>query len=170
MEETFLMPLIRHLAENMKGVELVDEDYGQLEMIDDENRDTYPLVFPSVLVDAPDTSWDNIRGLSQKGLATVRVRLLVDCYDDTHASSGTVRRIEEREVLRRRLHSLVQGFRAESWTTGLVRVSSRFYTYNHGIKVYEASYTAEVTEMLRPDTTAIPGSSVRITIENGRMP
>jgi len=170
MEETLLMPLIRHLSENMRGVKLVDEDYGQLEMIDDENRDTYPLVFPSVLVDAPDTSWDNIRGLSQKGLATVRVRLLIDCYDDTHASSGTVRRIEEREVLRGRLHSLVQGFRAENWATGLVRVSSRFYTYNHGIKVYEASYTAEVTEMLRPDTAAIPASSVRITIENGRMP
>ena len=73
-------------------------------------------------------------------------------------------------MLRSRLHSLVQGFRADSWVSGLVRVSSRFYTYNHGIKVYEASYTAEVTEMLRPDTAAIPVSSVRITIENGRMP
>ena len=170
MEETLLMPLIRHLSENMRGVKLVDEDYGQLEMIDDENRDTYPLVFPSVLVDAPDTSWDNIKGLSQKGLATVRVRLLIDCYDDTHASSGTVRRIEEREVLRGRLHSLVQGFRAENWATGLVRVSSRFYTYNHGIKVYEASYTAEVTEMLPPETRSLPGRNVKINIENGRKP
>ena len=60
------MPLIRHLAENMKGVELVDEDYGQLEMIDDENRDTYPLVFPSVLVDAPTPHGTTSRGFRRK--------------------------------------------------------------------------------------------------------
>ena len=40
----------------------VDEDYGQLEMLDQEDRDSYPLVFPAVLVDAPDTLWSNIAG------------------------------------------------------------------------------------------------------------
>ena len=37
----------------MPGMRVVDEDYGQLEMLDQENRDSYPLVFPAVLHRCP---------------------------------------------------------------------------------------------------------------------
>lgn len=149
--EKLLESLIDLFGREMPELRTVDEDYGQLEMINQENRDTYPLTFPAVLIDAPDVSWSNIGGLSQKGTATVRVRLIIDCYDDTHYGSNTTARIAERAALRRKVHKLLQGYRIED-ITELIRTNSRFYTWDHGIKVYEQTYTGVVTELLQPET------------------
>ena len=148
--EQLLLDLINRFSQNIPELVTVDEDYGQLEMINREDRSTYPLVFPAVLIDAPDVEWSNLAGLSQKGLATIRVRLIIDCYDDTHAGSGTTALIEGRSELRARVHRLVQGFRVNQ-NTQLIRTSSRFYTWDHGIKVYEQTYTGTVTEMILPE-------------------
>lgn len=148
--ESILEDLVRLIGGSMPVMKVVDEDYGQLEFIDQESRDTYPLTFPAVLIDAPDVSWSNIGGLSQKGVATVRVRLIIDCYDDTHYTSGTVEKIAGRERIRRQLHELLQGHRVGEHSA-LIRTSSRFYTFNHGIKVYESTYTLEVTEIIEPE-------------------
>lgn len=156
--ENLLEHLVNYLGENFTDAKMVDEDYGQLEMQDDPNRDTYPLVYPAILVDAPDTSWSNIQGNNQKGEATVRVRLIIDCYDDTHYGSGTTDRIAQREAQRRQLHVLLQGHRIGD-EQALIRTASRFYTANHGIKVYEATYTVAVHEYVEeervPTTAAI---------------
>ena len=154
--EHLLESLIDLFGKQMPELRTVDEDYGQLEMINQENRDTYPLTFPAVLIDAPDVSWSNIAGLSQKGIATVRVKLIIDCYDDTHYGSHTVNKIACRAEMRQKVHKLLQGYRLEGDGT-LIRTSSRFYTWNHGIKVYEQVYTGVVTEMIEmPTTTAEP--------------
>lgn len=130
--EQLLLDLINRLSTNMPELITVDEDYGQLEMINREDRSTYPLLFPAVLIDAPDVTWSNIGGLSQKGEATVRVRLIIDCYDDTHAGSGTTRLIEGRSEMRSKVHRLLQGYRVGGAIT-LSRTSSRFYTWDHGL-------------------------------------
>ena len=70
--ERLLENLINLFGMEMPELTTVDEDYGQLEMINQENRDTYPLTYPAVLIDAPDVNWSNIAGLSQKGIATIR--------------------------------------------------------------------------------------------------
>lgn len=147
--ESLIEDLVGLVGKDMPDMKVVDEDYGQLEFIDREDRDTYPLVFPAVLIDAPDVSWSNIAGLSQKGVATVRVKLILDCYDDTHYTSGTVEKISEREMIRRRLHELLQGHRCGDGSA-LIRTSSRFYTFSHGIKVYESTYILEVSEYIEP--------------------
>lgn len=147
--EKLLKSLIELFGQEMPELATVDEDYGQLEMINQENRDTYPLTFPAVLIDAPDVMWSNIAGLSQKGDATIRVKLIIDCYDDTHYGSTTTDMIEGRAEMRRDVHKLVQGYRIDG-TTQLIRTSSRFYTWDHGIKVYEQTYTGVVTELLEP--------------------
>lgn len=139
----------------------VDEDYGQLEMLDREDRDSYPLVFPAVLVDAPDTSWSNIAGRSQTGTVTVRVRLLMDCYDDTHRGSGTTELIARRDAVRRRLHALLQGHRI-CGSSPMSRTTSRFYTAGHGIKVYESTYTLEVREFLEEPRTVTQAPAAKI--------
>jgi hypothetical protein len=149
--EHLLNDIIELIGNNMPDIRTVDEDYGQLEMLDD-SRDSYPLIFPAVLIDSPETSWENIGGLSQKGLCTVSVRLCIDCYDDTHYNSGTTGKILSREEKRRELHRLLQGH-CIGCGSALIRTSSRFYTANHGIKVYESSYTLEVTESCLPETT-----------------
>lgn len=145
--EHILMELVNLVGENMPEMKTVDEDYGQLEMIDETTRESYPLTFPAVLIDAPDTTWSNVRGKDQTGTCTVRVRLIIDCYDDTHYRSGTVDKIKERDDLRKRLHVLLQGRRITE-EGELIRTNSRFYTENHGIKVYESTYTVAVTEYI----------------------
>ena len=149
--EKLLESLIGLFGIEMPELCTVDEDYGQLEMLNQENRDTYPLTFPAVLIDAPDVMWSNIAGLSQKGTATIRVKLIIDCYDDTHYGSTTTSRIAERSAMRAKVHKLLQGYRVDGLTE-LIRTSSRFYTWDHGIKVYEQTYTGIVTEMIEPET------------------
>lgn len=157
--ENLLEYLINYFGEKMPELSTIDEDYGQLEMIDQQNRDTYPLTYPAVLIDAPDVVWSNIAGLSQKGDATIRVKLIIDCYDDTHYGSTTTDRISQRAAMRRKVHKLLQGYRVNNETT-LIRTNSRFYTWNHGIKVYEQTYTGVVTELIEKETVKVHANPV----------
>lgn len=162
--ESILENLINHITANMPELEVVDEDYGQLEALNQESTDQYPLTFPAVLIDAPTTAWSNIGGISQKGTATVRVRLILDCYDDTHGTSGTTCLIAQREAKRRELHKLLQGYKIGE-ENALIRTESRFYTAAHGIKVYESTYNLTVTELLEPETASAkvkPKISVKV--------
>lgn len=154
--EYILENLVKYIGDNMTDIKMVDEDYGQLEMLDDPNRDTYPLAYPAILIDAPDTSWSNDGQLNQRGVCTVKAKLIIDCYDDTHYTSGTVEAISERDKIRKRMYLLLQGHRIGD-SQALIRTNSRFYTYNHGIKVYEETYTVMVTEYVTSDRKPIPG-------------
>lgn len=155
--EYILENLVKHIGSNMTDIRLVDEDYGQLEMLDDESRDTYPLVFPSILVNAAETQWTNDGALNQRGVCTVKAKLIIDCYDDTHYKSGTIEAILKRNEIRKRMHIMLQGHRIGE-NQSLIRSSSRFYTFNHGIKVYEETYTVMVTEYISSDLKQIPGT------------
>ena len=146
--ESLLVNLIDKIAGELPWVRTVDEDYGQLEALDDENVDMYPLTFPAVLIDLPGTEWSDAGDLSQRGVCEVRVRLAIDCYDDTHAGSQTTDRIMQREEKRKALHALLQGYRVSS-EGALIRTRSKFFTFNHGIKVYEATYTCATSETTR---------------------
>lgn len=144
--ESLLINLVSHIGNNMPELHTVDEDYGQLEA----GKDTYPVIFPAVLVDVQDTRWENVAELKQLGVCTVNVRLVIDCYDDTHhGAPDAAKYIGEREELRRKLHGLLQGFACSEKSSGLIRIASRFYTAGNGIKVYESTYTTEVYEAVR---------------------
>ena len=129
--EYLISELIPLIAETMPALTLVDEDYGQLENIDDsdDDRQMYPITFPCVLIDAPETEWSCLAPGIQKGVCTVRIRLCID----------------ERNALRHELHAVLQNFRPAD-DGALVRTASRFYTFNHGIKVYEMTYKTTVSE------------------------
>jgi hypothetical protein len=146
--ESLFVDLIGLLERNLPWLRTIDEDYGQLENIDDENADMYPLIFPAVLIETPETQWSDIDNCAQLGECTLRVRLLIDCYDDTHAGSPTVDKIMEREEKRRSLHRLLQGHRVGE-EGALIRKESKFFTFNHGIKIYEATYTCAVREAIQ---------------------
>ena len=150
--ESLLVNLINKIAGELPWARTVDEDYGQLEALDDENIDMYPLTFPAILIDLPGTEWSDAGDLSQRGVCEVRVRLAIDCYDDTHAGSQTTDRIMQREEKRKALHALLQGYRASS-EGALIRTRSKFFTFNHGIKVYEATYTCATSETTRERAT-----------------
>ena len=150
--ESLLVNLINKIAGELPWARTVDEDYGQLEALDDENIDMYPLTFPAILIDLPGTEWSDAGDLSQRGVCEVRVRLAIDCYEDTHAGSQTIDRIMQREEKRKALHALLQGYRASS-EGALIRTRSTFFTFNHGIKVYEATYTCATSETTRERAT-----------------
>ena len=145
--------LVAHINEQMPELSMVDEDYGQLENLEDDNRDMYPITFPAVLIENTETEWSNLSGRSQKGDALFRVRLIIDCYDDTHAECGTQYAVEEREDMRSRLHTILQGFRPIDDGV-LIRKRSKFFTWYHGIKVYEMTYACVVTETIRETVKA----------------
>lgn len=145
--------LVAHINEQMPELSMVDEDYGQLENLEDDNRDMYPITFPAVLIENTETEWSNLSRRSQKGDALFRVRLIIDCYDDTHAECGTQYAVEEREDMRSRLHTILQGFRPVDDGV-LIRKRSKFFTWYHGIKVYEMTYACVVTETIRETVKA----------------
>ena len=70
--------------------------------------------------------------------------------------------VEEREEMRRRLHRILQGYRPMDDGV-LMRKRSKFYTWYHGIKVYEMTYNCVVTETIRETVTAVrPQVSVSV--------
>ena len=77
----------KRIADNIAWLnKQVDEDYGQLDMLyrDDGDSETYPMVFPMVLVDTPEVEWQTLGGAGgymQKGTVSVIVRLFFsECH------------------------------------------------------------------------------------------
>jgi len=162
--ESLVCQLIDYIKENMPELQTVDEDYGQLEAIDSDDKDTYPVVFPAVLLNPSETDWSNLSGKSQKGKSTIVVRLAIDCYDDTHAGSGTTDAITDRAAMVEKLHGLLQCYRPENNDGEMIRERSKFYTWSHGIKVYESYYTVSVTDLI-PETESVPKPGLKISVK-----
>ncbi len=161
--ESIICNILSRIHEEIPELSMVDEDYGQLENLEDENRDMYPLTFPAVLVENTETEWDNIAGRSQKGEGQFRIRLIIDCYEDTHSGCGTESAVEERDALRRKLHKVLQGYRPLEDGV-LIRKRSKFFTWYHGIKVYEMNYACTVTECLT-ETKTIARPAISLSAE-----
>lgn len=135
MEDIFLA-IQELIALQMPELSLVDEDYGQL-MTEEE---TYPVTFPCVLISTIDTNWTDISIGVQKGDCNITVKLVIDCYDDTHYASGTADKIRERLQMNNRLYTLLQGFRNAKEMSPLKRVKSTDYALPGGKKAYETAF------------------------------
>lgn len=159
--ESLIYEIINLVAQEMPELRTVDEDYGQMENLNNE-EDMYPLTFPAVLIDAPDTEWSNASQGCQEGTAWLRVRLILDCYDDTHAGSRTTEGILERHAMCQRLHHLLQGFRPDG-KGELVRTKSKFYTWSFGLKVYETTYSCAVEDVIKRTESSSVRPTVRIS-------
>lgn len=144
--QQFLLLLLQHIAGQFPNLSLVAEDCGQLET----QEDTYPVTFPCVLVGNTDTDWQDLDedSSSQRGTATITVRLAIDCYDDVHVGSTQEYSIYERLQLAQDIHKAVQSIEFDEcenvWP--LSRVKSRDYTLPGNIKVYESIYRFIVME------------------------
>lgn len=143
--ESVKLALMKRIKEAMPEA-YIDEDYGQLESQDDQ----YPVVFPCVLISAGDTEWKSManRLSVQQGRASVKLKLAIDCYDDTHIGSTTEDKIAEREQMVGRLVKAMQGVRLLPRTTELDRQRSSDYTLGGGIKVYEETFEYNVRVVL----------------------
>lgn len=138
MEEIFIA-IMEHIAETMPELSYIDEDYGQLEPTEDQ--DNYPVTFPCVLIGNTESDWNEIGYGVQKSESLVTVRLAIDCYDDTHYTSGTYQKVKERQLKAKELYKTLQGFQCAEEATPLVRVKSRDYSLPGNIKVYETMFS-----------------------------
>ncbi|MFS2570209.1 hypothetical protein AAH134_07015 [Bacteroides thetaiotaomicron] len=138
MEEIFIA-IMEHIAETMPELSYIDEDYGQLEPTEDQ--DSYPVTFPCVLIGNTESDWNDIGYGVQKSESIVTVRLAIDCYDDTHYTSGTYQKVRERQLKAKELYKALQGFQCAEEATPLVRVKSRDYSLPGNIKVYETMFS-----------------------------
>lgn len=129
------------IAEKMPFLTLVDEDYGQLQT----NEDTYPVTFPSVLINIEDTRWETITEDYQRGTASIVIRLCIDCYDDTHYTSGTAGKVADRITMFKQLHDIVRQLEPAN-ALPLERQSSRWFSLPGAIKVYESTYETIIDE------------------------
>ena len=123
------------IAEGMPGLTLVDEDYGQLQT----NEETYPVTFPCVLIGVQGIDWQTITDDYQRGTATIVTKLCIDCYDDTHYTSGTADKVSERIGQFKQLHDIVRLLESDN-ATPLERTSSRWNSLPGAIKEYESTY------------------------------
>lgn len=138
MEEIFIA-IMEHIAETMPELSYIDEDYGQLEPTEDQ--DSYPVTFPCVLIGNTESDWNDIGYGVQNSESLVTVRLAIDCYDDTHYTSGTYQKVRERQLKAKELYKTLQEFQCTEEATPLVRVKSRDYSLPGNIKVYETIYS-----------------------------
>lgn len=139
MNET-IVELIEKISAAMPELQLVDEDYGQIET---PPSDQYPVVFPCVLLSSISADWDSLTAAPtpvQIGTAEITVRLAIDCYDDTHAGSGTTDRIAERARMNRRLVSLLHGYRPAEAVSAMRRIRSTATTTQYNWKIYETTF------------------------------
>ncbi len=142
--DELLLKIMQHIAAAMPELSLVDEDYGQLET----QEDAYPVTFPCVLVGNMSCDWRDL-GYSgaQEGTVMLTVRLVIDCYDDTHIGSSQEQKITERQEQARQLYKALQMQRFANGMGPLSRVKSQDYTIAHGIKVYEQIYQFDYKDM-----------------------
>jgi hypothetical protein len=145
MEQLF-NDIQNHIAGHFSELSLIDEDYGQLEAIETA-EDTYPVTFPCVLISVIETEWENLGGGSQRGKSSITIRLAIDCYYDTHLSSGTSGKAAERKAFATRIHRKLQGFKSGTCSP-LVRRKSNDYSRPHGIKVYETLYQCTINDII----------------------
>lgn len=153
MEQLF-NDIQERIATNFSYIsERVDEDYGQLEAPEEHN----PIVFPCVLISAPETSWGNISSNTAKvqvGDVRLVVSLCINCYDDTHYNSTTAEKISERQAMADLLHALLQGYEPYGCRQQLSRTYSRSYTIQGGIKVYEQTYSVQIIDAVKDQELA----------------
>ena len=139
MEEIFIA-IMERIAQKMPELSYIDEDYGQLETGAEEEH--YPVTFPCVLIgNTPNRTGKTSDTGYRKAMSLVTVRLAVDCYDDTHYTSGTYDKVRERQMKAKELYKALQGFQCTEDCTPLVRVKNRDYSLPGNIKVYETVYS-----------------------------
>ena len=167
--ETLFNSIQKRIADGMAELTFVDEDYGQLQ----PQEDVDPVIYPCALIDIQQISWSDTLKNQQLGQANVKIRLAIDCYDDSRSGSGTENKAYDRLMMSKKLHKLIQSFNGHIIDDGngnkldvhfspLMRTSSTFFSLPGGIKVYETIYSCGITDrdatpvyqkVKRPDIT-----------------
>ncbi len=135
--DKIIIALMEQIKTALPELSYIDEDFGQLETYAGESN---PVTFPCALVEVEEINWNELSPVEQSGSVNVAIRLVIDCYDDTHYGSGTEDKIKERYAMCKRLHKSLQGVAIDPRMDYMTRVKSKNYTLGGGLKLYESNY------------------------------
>lgn len=144
--ENVTLALMERIKEKMPQLRYIDEDYGQLEFRDDQ----YPVITPAVLINIDETDWiteSASRPTIQMGTTQVTLKLVLECYDDTHMGSTTEDKISERSAQANQMFRAVQGIKLHSKMSPMTRIKSRDYAASGNLKVYESVFEFQQREL-----------------------
>lgn len=144
--ENVTLALMKRLKEKMPQLRYVDEDYGQLEF----GEDQYAVIAPAVLINIDETDWATesaARPIIQVGTTQVTLKLVLECYDDTHMGSTTEDKVAERTEQANQMFRAVQGGRFSPKMGPMTRVKSRDYAVGGNLKVYESVFEFQHREL-----------------------
>lgn len=130
------------LNDEVPELSYIDEDTSQLTM----DADHYPVTFPAVLIGLELTDWTSTKQFAQRGKASVRVTLCIDCYDDTHYGQTQQEKITERMALWSKVDTALHGFCVCG--SPMFRTQTQTATTETGIKMYSSVYSLSVEENL----------------------
>lgn len=135
--DNIILALMEQIKTALPELSYIDEDFGQLDTYAGESN---PVTFPCALIEVEGVDWNELSPREQSGSVNIAIRLVIDCYDDTHYGSGSESKIKERFAMCKRLHSALQGEAVDERMDYLTRVKSRNYTIGGGLKIYESNY------------------------------
>lgn len=154
MIEQLITDLQQRLRQEVPQIETIDENYGQLQMMlqDDADSDTYPIVSPAVLIDIQRVAWSGVARDGQKGEFTIVITLAIDCYDDTHTGQPQTEQIAERMRLCHKVEHALHCYKPTD-TTRLIRQDTRYYHLPRLWKAYETTYTCVALDTATEETS-----------------
>lgn len=94
-----------------------------------------------MLIGNVDSEWHDLGYGAQNSESLITVRLAIDCYDDTHYSSGTYDKAKQRQEFAKKLYKTLQCMQFSDNSSPLVRKKSRDYALPGYIKVYEFTFS-----------------------------
>ena len=138
---TFYLPLQERLASLLPTLATIDMDWGQL----DQPLENYPVIFPCVLIDVPNTDYERTNCMAQPGLSQVKISVGIEVIEDTHSGSLTVSNALEKLAIAGEVHAALKGFEGEGFGE-LERTNVNIRNLN-GIKVYTFTYESAVMDV-----------------------
>lgn len=133
------------LLAGITGIRWVEMEYGQLEI----PEDSWPVPFPCVLIDFPDTDFSDDSRLNQQGILTVQLRIAIDLYEDLYMVDGADSPDKGKAIKAINLPTLifqsVHGFET-NYSNPLTRIRQTTERRDDGLKVFMQTYTCAVKD------------------------
>lgn len=148
--ESLYLRIAERLRKLVPELDHIDEDTGQLYPVQYDDRYGYPILFPCCLIDATTTDFKAEKFPDiQRGTATVTIKVAFQCDEDTHYESGRpFVQMEQRLAVNRKVVSALHGYRFGDDVSDMRRTQARAYPLAGRVKVYESTFSVNVTEEL----------------------
>lgn len=152
MEDLYLKIAAR-LHALIPELDHIDEDTGQLYPVQYDDRFEYPILFPCLLIDASTVDWkdEKIVG-SQRGSATVTLKLAFRMDEDTHFEPSSLNDFEQLRIRRhieRRVAGALHFYCLGDGMSPLYRTMNRSYSQPGRVRVTEMTFKVNITDKLQ---------------------